>query len=415
MHAAPGCGPWMGTGFRQVLAALALCLTSLPPRAEVLLVPAQLDASAGGPIRIDLLVTNETALPTTFEVPEALHVRLTHAGAALDLVLERDPASVEGTLELAPQQMRRIAYHGTLPATLRGPVVLRAVELTAAPAMLDIAAPASIADATSPAAAARPEPAAPAAEETAPAATPVRDGGFTAALSAYEPVYLAAGGNDSFNAKFQLSLKFRFFNERAGLARRYGFVEDLYFGYTQTSLWDLDAPSAPFDDTSYKPRLFYSTPSAWTARSRALRLGVETGFGHESNGRDGTASRSINVAYVRPSLVFGRADDWQLTFAPLLSDYLEKHENPDIDKYRGHVDWSASLGKADSAQLAGTYRRGSDGWSVQLDLTYPLHSIALGNLNGYLHAQYFDGWGESLLRYDERFDPQYRLGLMFVR
>jgi outer membrane phospholipase A len=242
-----------------------------------------------------------------------------------------------------------------------------------------------------------------------------RTAAFAEALSGYEPVYVAVGTDGDSTAKFQLSLKFRFFNEKAGLARRMRFLEDLYFGYTQTSLWDVGAPSSPFDDTAYKPRLFYSSPSAWTTPLAPVRLGVEGGLGHESNGRGGADSRSINIAYIRPSLVLGRPAEWQFTFAPMFVDYLDKEDNPDIDDYRGHVDWYASLGKADSTQLAATYRKGVDGWSVQLDLSYPLRSVALGNLNGYLLFQYFDGYGETILRYNEQSDPQYRLGLMFVR
>jgi outer membrane phospholipase A len=299
---------------------------------------------------------------------------------------------------------------GALPEGLRGPATLRSLDLPATAAMIDVAPPAE------PVAAAPPEPAVPAPSPTAPPDVPVsRTAAFAAALSGYEPVYFAAGVTDESSSKFQLSLKFRFFNERAGLAQRVPFLDDLYFGYTQTSLWDLQAPSSPFQDTAYKPRLFYWNPSVWTTTLSPVRLGLETGLGHESNGRGGADSRSIDIAYVRPTLVLGRPGDWQLGFAPLVSAYLDREQVPEIVDYRGYVDWYASLGKADSAQLAATWRSGSKGWSVELDLTYPLRSVALGNLNGYLHFQYFDGWGETILNYDERGDPQYRVGLMFVR
>jgi outer membrane phospholipase A len=396
----------------QVATCLLLCLHCASVQAELVLVPAQTAAVAGAPLRVDLLVTNETEQATTFDIPEVLALRASGAEQAFNVSLERDPASPSGAVELAPNSVRRIAYVGTLPESLRGPVTLHALDLSATVAMIDVAPAAEpIADQT-PAAAAT---------SAAPAATPQdevplsRQASFAAALSAYEPVYAAAGVEGGSKTKFQLSLKFRLFNEKAGLAQRVRFLEDLYLGYTQTSLWDLDAPSSPFDDTSYKPRFFYFEPSTWVSSVAPARLGVETGVGHESNGQEGPDSRSINIAYVRPTLVLGRPADWQFTFAPMFNAYLEEADNPDIQDYRGYVDWYASLGKADRAQLAGTYRRGSKGWSVQLDLTYPLRSVALGNLNGYLLFQYFDGWGETILNYNERTEPQYRLGLMFVR
>jgi len=396
------------------LAAAALALAPCPPaKAEVILLPVRTEGVAGEPVRIDLLVTNETDSDTSFAIPDTLGVRVSAGDQAFNIALERDPASPAGTLQLAPGSLRRISYQGTLPAQLRGAVTLRALDLAATVAMMDVAPAAEpvAPDAAAAAATEAIEPG-PRPETEAPLS---RTAAFAEALSGYEPVYLAVGADSDSSAKFQLSLKFRFFNEKAGLARRMRFLEDLYFGYTQTSLWDLGAPSSPFDDTAYKPRLFYSNPSAWTTPLAPVRVGVEGGLGHESNGRNGADSRSINIAYVRPSLVLGRPAEWQLTFAPMFVDYLEKEDNPDIDDFRGHVDWYASLGKADSTQLAATYRKGVDGWSVQLDLSYPLRSVALGNLNGYLLFQYFDGYGETILRYNEQSDPQYRLGLMFVR
>jgi outer membrane phospholipase A len=58
---------------------------------------------------------------------------------------------------------------------------------------------------------------------------------------------------------------------------------------------------------------------------------------------------------------------------------------------------------------------GQEPYSVELDLSIPLDIAKLGNFGGYLHLQYFNGYGESLLDYNRRVQPQFRLGLMITR
>ena len=97
--------------------------------------------------------------------------------------------------------------------------------------------------------------------------------------------------------------------------------------------------------------------------------------------------------------------------------YLDKHENADIDAFRGHFDLYLGLQKADSWQLSTNLRLGSEGGrgSMQVDLSYPLTPIGLGNIDGYLLAQYFNGYGESLLDYNRKLRSQLRFGVMLLR
>jgi len=76
-----------------------------------------------------------------------------------------------------------------------------------------------------------------------------------------------------------------------------------------------------------------------------------------------------------------------------------------------------TVGTLDGTQLATTVRKGTgkDPYSVELDLSIPLKTAKLGNLGGYLHLQYFNGYGESLLDYNRRVLPQFRIGLMITR
>ena len=51
---------------------------------------------------------------------------------------------------------------------------------------------------------------------------------------------------------------------------------------------------------------------------------------------------------------------------------------------------------------------------MQLDLTYPLMRLLGDSFTLYLQAQYFSGYGESLLRYNEH-SSSFRIGLALYR
>ncbi|MGH8632166.1 MAG: phospholipase A, partial [Burkholderiales bacterium] len=125
----------------------------------------------------------------------------------------------------------------------------------------------------------------------------------------------------------------------------------------------------------------------------------------------------INTAFARPALTFPLGGDHQLTVAPKIYHYIDKDENPDIDDYRGNVDFLVRIGREDGWQLDTTLRRGweSDSGSVQVDASYPLRIATFGNLGGYLHLQYFNGYGESLVDYNVKLRSQFRIGLMVTR
>lgn len=54
-------------------------------------------------------------------------------------------------------------------------------------------------------------------------------------------------------ARFQLSFKYRLFDPDSWPVEKFAPLSGPHFGYTQTSLRDLGANSAPFHDTSYRP------------------------------------------------------------------------------------------------------------------------------------------------------------------
>ncbi len=236
-------------------------------------------------------------------------------------------------------------------------------------------------------------------------------------ISPYQPVYFLVG-TDPGKSKFQISFKYRFFDADALFAKSHPWVKGLHFGYTQTSFWDLESASAPFDDTSYKPEFFWLSQNYLTTEHGFLKgMFFQGGFQHESNGKGGDDSRSTNYVYVKPVVVFYDDDSkFGLQLSPKIWSYIENDEttNPDLPDYRGYFDLETKFGLAESFVAGTHFRLANEGASFQFDLSYPLHNIFGDALDVYFFAQYTNGLAESLLDYQQR-TQTLRLGLSFIR
>ena len=233
------------------------------------------------------------------------------------------------------------------------------------------------------------------------------------ALSAHEPVYFLAGTRNGLNARYQLSFKDRIFDKESTPAQWLPALGQLHFGYTQTATWDLGVDSRPFHDTSYRPTLFWQKRLDYgESMPRYLRAGYE----HESNGRDGANSRSINLAYVQPAWRADFDDNKSLIFAPRFYSYLDKDENADIARYRGYADWLLRYGDESEWVLSSRVRVGTAGHSsTQIDLSVPFRKPLFARTGGFVYLQLFSGYGETLLDYNQRHPAQLRAGFSIVR
>jgi hypothetical protein len=325
----------------RLLAVATLLAAAHAARADYILSVPDGAAVAGAPLRADLTILNESDTPLHVELPASLHARLetTRAVAALELKPDRS-----GEFEIAPRQFLKVALRGGVPEGVNETATLTLTGLSTNRVAVQITPRDTQSYATWNA------PAAPAAAS----GTALIDKPPALAVSVYEPVYFIVGGDGGLNAKFQISLRFRLFDNHGRLARRLPWIDDLYLSFSQTSLWDLGELSKPFTDSSYRPRLFYANYDLARFLDGNLRVGVESGFGHESNGKEGDASRSYNMLYARPTLTFGDPDGLRAYFAPLIHNYIAASDNPDIDDYRGYVDWLAGIGS----------KGGLDFWSV---------------------------------------------------
>jgi len=231
-------------------------------------------------------------------------------------------------------------------------------------------------------------------------------------LSEEEPVYFVVGPNSGWNARFQISFKYRLFDQSAGFGAEQPWLSGFYFAYTQMSLWDLASDSKPFHDTNYRPSFFWK----WERTDdRAWIDGARVGFEHESNGQGGDISRSINTLFVRPEWRWTSPSGAMLEFTPKVYSYLTKGENPDIAKYRGYVDWRVRYDSGGQWITTALARVGTSGkGSLLVDVSRRTRDIKVGPISGYLHFQFFNGYGESILDYNVRDPWQFRIGLAIV-
>jgi phospholipase A1 len=248
-------------------------------------------------------------------------------------------------------------------------------------------------------------------------APPGHGNAFLRNLSAYEPIYFLVGPSP-LDAKFQLSFKYHLFTGGEGFAKKWPILSGLYFAYTQTSFWDLHSPSKPFTDSSFRPELFYRRHVTNLGHApKNADVDVQFGIFHESNGKSGPDSRSLNAIYVKPAMTVPLRDHLILTVALEAWQYVGSlSDNPNIGDYRGHAALSAAIGNPDGLMLSSQLRGGitSGKGNVSVDASYPLNALSFSNLDLYLYVQLYSGYGEDLLDYNKK-DTQVRIGFGVVR
>ena len=381
---------------------------SFSAQGALMLTQASSRAVAGEPLTLEVLVLNDSAGPLNLDLPRRLDVRVVTTSATHNAQLSASQDAPATKLVLAPGQFRRLPYRIVLPEEVSGPV---AIELHDEPGgRLIVMAERRTSLAETPADANSAVGVTAALRETDTIPPP--------ALQTFEPMYFVLGRRDDVTtARFQLSFKYRLFDEQSWLGTLFPPAAQFYFGYTQTSLWDLSEASAPFRDTAYRPSIFYFDPQIWSSADGTSSLGIGAGLEHESNGRSDLESRSINVAYIKPTWRHFLNKSWYVSVSPKIWAYIDRDgNNDDIADYRGYADLNLRVGEVNGWLFSADLRKGTEHFgALQLDASYPIRTPFFSNAGGFIHFQYFNGYGESLLDYDVKGPAQYRIGFSIVR
>ena len=212
------------------------------------------------------------------------------------------------------------------------------------------------------------------------------------------------GQNKRVEAKFQIS--FRYLIHDWGDDNRWRWD----FAYTGTSFWQLYATddSSPFRTTDHEPELFVE-------RRYTDLLSGRCGVAHQSNGESGLSNRSWNRVFLEGLCSNPRSDltaprTWGVSLKTW-TVFGEATENEDISDFmgpfelRGDYLFSGEREARFSAMLRNnlwidSHNRGA----FELNFAFNLFE------NFRLLVQYFNGYGESLLDYN---DNANRIGIGF--
>lgn len=197
---------------------------------------------------------------------------------------------------------------------------------------------------------------------------------------------------DQMETKFQISLKKPLSYNLLGLN------ETINFAYTQVSWWQLYSESAPFRETNYMPELFAIFPykNASNSSFKAYKLSVL----HQSNGQDGSDSRSWNRIYLEGYFQVGN-----LFIIPKLwyriPEDSNTDDNPDIEDYLGYGDLSFMYAYKEhtfTMLFRDNLKFDNDNKGyAEFDWAFPL----FGSKDTYGYLQLSSGYGDSLIDYNQ--------------
>lgn len=181
----------------------------------------------------------------------------------------------------------------------------------------------------------------------------------------------------------------------------------LYLFYTQKVFWNVLENSLPMTDLNFNPGIGLAKPLFSSTDGRYLGK-LAFVIEHESNGRDGEASRSWNRVTFSAALVLDRN---LMVHAKLWIPIVDGQNNRDILKYNGIYQGGLQVMSNNrrfgaSVLLTKRLKANVFDFNTTIELKYRFFK----NDNQYFFAQFYNGYGEGLLDYN-KFHSQLRIGI----
>ena len=179
----------------------------------------------------------------------------------------------------------------------------------------------------------------------------------------------------------------------------------LFLSYTQKAMWNIFEESLPFHDLNFNPGIGLQKLIV----SKGKLVGTATlMLEHESNGRDGEASRSWNkISFSGAALIDPQLMVHAKTWIPI----IDGKNNKDILKYSGIFQAGAqflSTGKRWVADVTFVKRKG---WNLNCNTIINVGYRIRERDNQFIMLHFYDGYGENMLDYN-KYHCRLRIGLL---
>ena len=227
----------------------------------------------------------------------------------------------------------------------------------------------------------------------------------------FRPMYYIGGvplegpvNKTTADIKFQLSTAIPLWSDIAGKEGT-----DVFFGYTQITLWDFFDDSSPFYDTCYMPGLYLKLP----LQRDQLLFGLE----HRSNGRPmrGSAgdnlSRSVNYVFGEYGAHFPSGIVLKASLRAGIGWYDEELTQDVFSRFLGYGDLTVGYNSPDGrleAFVTATPIFGPFNFNIEAAASYDVGFCSL-------FTQFNYGYGEALSNWVRGYRPApyLRFGVLF--
>ncbi|MCM1452488.1 MAG: phospholipase A [Clostridium sp.] len=204
--------------------------------------------------------------------------------------------------------------------------------------------------------------------------------------------------NKNTNIKFQISIAQRLTKSTLP------FGTYLYLFYSQKCFWNVLENSMPMTDLNFNPGIGLAKPLFVHDRFIGKATLV---LEHESNGRDGDASRSWNKISLGANIM---VDPNIMVHGKFWIPIVDGMNNKDILKYSGIYQVGVQMMSNDRKFNGSVTLVKRKGLNLNYNTILEFGIRFSKNDNQYLFLQYYNGYGEGLLEYN-KFHTNLRIGI----